>query len=129
MRGHDIQVALTGVPKLKITANTTTEEAGAAFPQLAPFNQGGIFVGRYLGQPPWECHPHGDELLHVLNGEIDLTILTEEGPIRITVEAGSVFVVPQGLWHRPVARVMTTLLSATPQPSEVSFAEDPRDSE
>jgi len=129
MRGHDIQVALTGVPKLKITANTTAEEAGAAFPQLAPFNQGGIFVGRYLGQPPWECHPHGDELLHVLNGEIDLTVLTEEGPVRITVEAGSVFVVPQGLWHRPVARVMTTLLSATPQPSEVSFAEDPRYSE
>ena len=129
MEAQSIQTALTGVPKLKITANTTAKDAGAAFPQLASFNQGGIFVGRYLGQPPWECHPHGDELLHVLNGEIDLTILTEEGPVRITVEAGSVFVVPQGLWHRPVARVMTTLLSATPQPSEVSFAEDPRDSE
>lgn len=126
MNAHNIQTALIGVPKLTITANTTAEDAGAAFPQIAPFNQGGIFVGRYFGQPPWECHPNGDEFLHVLNGEIDLTVLTDEGPVRVTVQAGSIFVVPRGLWHRPVARVMTTLLSATPQPSEVSFAEDPR---
>ena len=126
MKAHNIQTALTGVPKLKITVNTTAEEADAAFPQLTSFNQSGVFVGRYLGRPPWECHPHGDELLHVLNGEIDLTVLTDEGPVRVTVEAGSVFVVPQGLWHRSVAHVMTTLLSATPQPSETSFAEDPR---
>jgi len=126
MEVHNVQTALIGVPKLKISADTTAEDAGVAFPQLASFNQGGVFVGRYLGQPPWECHPHGDELLHVLNGEIDLTVLTDDGPVRVTVPAGSIFVVPQGVWHRPVAHVMTTLLSATPQPSEVSFAEDPR---
>ena len=54
---------------------------------------------------------NADELLHVLDGEIDLTVLTDEGPVRSNIPAGSVFVVPQGLWHRPVARVMTTLLS------------------
>jgi hypothetical protein len=42
------------------------------------------------------------------------------------VGAGSIFVVPQGLWHRPVARAAATLLSATPKPTEVSCAEDPR---
>jgi quercetin dioxygenase-like cupin family protein len=111
---------------LTITASTTAEEAGAAFPQLASFNEGGIFVGRYSGQPPWERHPKADELLHVLDGEVEVTVLTDAGPVHATVRAGSIFVVPQGLWHRPVARAAATLLSATPKPTEVSFAEDPR---
>ena len=71
-------------------------------------------------------HPKADELLYVLDGEIDITVLTDNGPVHATVGAGSIFVVPQGLWHRPVARVAVTLLSATPKPTEVSFAEDPR---
>ena len=119
MKAYAIDTTLKEVPGLVISATTTAEEADAAFPQLAPFNQGGIFIGRYLGQPPWERHPHADELLHVLDGEIDLTVLTDEGLVRSNIPAGSVFVVPQGLWHCPVARVMTTLLSATPKPTEV----------
>jgi quercetin dioxygenase-like cupin family protein len=126
MKVHDIPAMLRDLPLLRITANTTAEEAGAAFPQLASFNEGGIFVGRYSGQPPWERHPKADELLHVLEGEIDITVLTDDGPVHATVGVGSVFVVPQGLWHRPVAWAAATLLSATPKPTEVSFAEDPR---
>jgi quercetin dioxygenase-like cupin family protein len=125
MKAHDIRAALGGAPELTITANTTAEEAGAAFPQLASFNDGGVFVGRYSGQPPWERHPQADELLHVLDGEVDITVLTDDGPVYVTVRAGSIFVVPRGLWHRPVARAAATLLSATPKPTEVSFAEDP----
>ncbi len=126
MKAYDIRTALKGVPELTITANTTEDEAAAAFPQLAAFNGGGVFVGRYSGQPPWERHPKADELLHVLDGEIDVTVLTADGPTEVTLRAGSLFVVPRGLWHRPVARAGATLLSATPQPTEVSFAEDPR---
>ena len=122
MKAHDIRAA----PELTITSSTTGEEADAAFPQLASFNEGGVFVGRYSGQPPWERHPKADELLHVLDGEIDITVLTDDGPVPVTVRAGSIFVVPRGLWHRPVARVAATLLSVTPKPTEVSFAEDPR---
>ena len=126
MKAHDIRAALSGVPELTVTASTTGEEADAAFPQLAAFNEGGVFVGRYSGQPPWERHPNGDELLQVLDGEIDVTVLTDDGPVQVTVRAGSIFVVLRGLWHRPVARAAATLLSATPKPTEVSFAEDPR---
>ena len=125
MKAHDIRGALSAAPELTITSSTTGEEAEAAFPQLASFNEGGVFVGRYSGQPPWERHPQADELLHVLDGEVDVTVLTDDGPVQVTVRAGSIFVVPQGLWHRAVARVAVTLLSATPKPTEVSFAEDP----
>lgn len=68
----------------------------------------------------------GDELLHVLEGEIDVTVLSDAGPMEVPVRAGSVFVVPRGVWHRPVARSGVTLFSATSRPTEVSFATDPR---
>ena|SRR5215510_6385114 len=126
MKAHDIRAALSGVPELTITSSTTAEAAEAAFPRLTSFNEGGVFVGRYSGQPPWERHPQADELLYVLDGEIDVTVLTDDGPLHVTVGAGSIFVVPRGLWHRPVARAAVTLLSATPKPTEVSFTEDPR---
>jgi hypothetical protein len=38
-------------------------------------------------------------------------------------------VVPQGAWHRFHAPDGVTVLTATPQPTEHSFAEDPRDAE
>jgi hypothetical protein len=44
----------------------------------------------------------------------------------VSVAAGSVFVVPRGIWHRQIGRPSVTLLAATPDHSEVSFADDPR---
>lgn len=75
-----------------------------------------------------ERHPDGDELLQVLEGEVDVTVLTEEGePVRATVAAGSVFVVPRGLWHRQLAQSAAALLFATPaETTQHSWAEDPR---
>ncbi len=82
---------------------------------------------RFSGQTPWERHPDGDELLHVLEGEIDITVLTDGGRVEKTVPAGSVFVVPRGLWHRQLPQPTVMLLCATPtQTTEVSFADDPR---
>lgn len=123
---HDIRSILNNLPMLTITANTTEEEAGAAFPQLASVDEGGVFVGQFSGQSPWERHPSGDKLLHILDGEMEITVLTTDGPVGVTVRAGSIFVVPRGLWHRQLASKKVTELSVTPKPSEVSFAEDPR---
>jgi len=57
---------------------------------------------------------------------LDITILTEGDPVRATLRAGSVFIVPQGLWHRQLARTPVTLLTATPTPTDHSDAADPR---
>src|SRR5215510_12113947 len=126
MEAHNLRAALSGLPTLTITSRTTAEEADAAVREFGSLNQCTLSLMRYSGQPPWERHPKGDELLHVLEGEIDVTVLSEEGPMQVPVRAGSVFVVPRGLWHRPVARSGVTLFSATPRPTEVSFATDPR---
>jgi mannose-6-phosphate isomerase-like protein (cupin superfamily) len=127
MKVHDIPAMLRDLPLLTITAITTEEDAFAAERRLASFNQCIVGLVRYLGQSPWERHPGGDELLHVLEGEIDVTVLTDSGPVCETVRVGSVCVVPRGLWHRPAARAAVTLLYMTPaEGNEHSFAEDPR---
>jgi hypothetical protein len=45
---------------------------------------------------------------------------------RHVLKAGSAFVVPQGRWHRQHARQTVALLTATPTPSDISEAADPR---
>jgi mannose-6-phosphate isomerase-like protein (cupin superfamily) len=123
MKAHDLEQALAPVAAGKVT---TVEEDAAAFPRLASFNAGAIYVGRFAGQTPWERHLDADELLHVLDGAVDITLLTPDGPVQVSVAAGSVFVVPCGLWHRQHARGGVTLLAAVPDNSEISEADDPR---
>jgi mannose-6-phosphate isomerase-like protein (cupin superfamily) len=74
--------------------------ASTPFSRLAAFNHGGVFAGRFIGQTPWEPHPHGEELVHVLDGEVDLTVMKGRRTRRVTLRAGHLFVVPRGLWHR-----------------------------
>jgi len=123
MKAHDLLEALAAVASGTVT---TAEEDAAAFPRLDSFNDGAIYVGRFSGQTPWERHPDADELLYVLDGAVDITLLTAGGPAQVSVAAGSAFVVPRGLWHRQLARPSVTLLAAVPDNSEISEADDPR---
>jgi mannose-6-phosphate isomerase-like protein (cupin superfamily) len=127
MVAHDIRAALARVPELVITEHTTDREAFESIAELGRLNQCLVGVTRFRGLTPWERHPDGDELLHVLEGEVDVTVLTDGGPVEARIAAGSVFVVPRGLWHRQLPRPRVTLLFATPaDTSEISFANDPR---
>ncbi len=124
---HDLQAALRGLPELAITASTTAEEADAAVRPLATVDPCLFGVMRYCGLTPWERHPAGDELLHVLDGEVDVTVLTDDGRVEVNVPSGSIFVCPRGLWHRQLPRPSVTMLFGTPsETTEVSFAADPR---
>ncbi|TMA53519.1 MAG: cupin domain-containing protein [Deltaproteobacteria bacterium] len=124
---HDLRAALGGLPELAITSSTTAEEADAAVRTITALDQCMLGVMRYSGLTPWERHPDGDELLHVLEGEVDVTVLTDDGPAEVNVRAGSVFVCPRGLWHRQRPRPAVTMLFGTPvETEEVSWAEDPR---
>jgi len=124
---HDLRAALSGLPELAIASSTTDEEAAAAVRPIASLDQCTLGVMRYSGLTPWERHPDGDELLHPLEGEVDVTLLTDSGPTHVTVRAGSVFVCPRGLWHRQLPRPAVTMFFGTPtENEEVSWAEDPR---
>ena len=124
---HDLRAALSGLPELAIASSTTAEEAAAAVRPIASLDQCTLGVMRYSGLTPWERHPDGDELLHPLEGEVDVTLLTDSGPTHVTVRAGSIFVCPRGLWHRQLPRPAVTMFFGTPtENEEVSWAEDPR---
>ena len=122
----DIAAVLARTPKLDITEATTEADASAAFPRLAPFNQGGIFAGRFSGETPWACHPGGDELLYILDGVVEVTVLGDSGAEVTTARRGQIVVVPQGSWHKQRPLPEVTLLTATPTPSRISDAADPR---
>ena len=122
-----IETELAGLPVLRERSPETTEaEAGRAFTTLASFRDGGVFAGSFSGQSPWERHRKGDELVHILKGAATLTILTDAGPQKLEMRAGMLTVVPQGCWHRFDAPDEVTVLTATPQPTDHSSAEDPR---
>lgn len=124
---HDLPAVLRGLPELAISADTTEEEADAATRSITRLGPCTLGVMRYSGLTPWERHPDGDELLHVLEGAVDVTVLTDDGRRHVHLDAGSVFVCPKGLWHRQLPRPSVTMLYGTPTKNgEASFADDPR---
>jgi len=72
-------------------------------------------VASYSGQPPWELHNGGDELLHVLAGECEFTLVTGGTKETRVLHAGDVAIVPRSHWHRTKAAVSVTLLYMTPR--------------
>ena len=120
----DIRAELARLPVLRDRGEeTTAAEEDAAFAELSPFGKGALFAGSFSGESPWERHPNGDELVHVLDGATKLTIRFEDGPRSFDLRAGMLIVVPQGRWHRFHAPEGVTVLTATPQPTEHSFDE------
>jgi len=126
-RAHDLRGQLAALPGLDVTADTSAEQADSAVRMLDELNGSALGLVRFAGLTPWEIHPDGDELLHVLEGEVEVTVLTEDGPLRDVLRAGSIFVVGRNLWHRQHARPSVTLLFSTPaERTAHSWAEDPR---
>jgi quercetin dioxygenase-like cupin family protein len=123
----DLNAARAGLTTLAISKETTEAEANGAVRELGWLADRLVGVMRFAGETPWERHPDGDELLHVLDGEVDVTVLTDTGPVRVPVAAGDVFVCPRGLWHRQRSQRAATLLFATATAtSQASWADDPR---
>lgn len=123
----DIKAELAPLTPLKMRGEQTTEEqAAAAFAELSPFRDGGIFAGTFQGDSGWEIHPKGDEIVQILDGATSLTILIEGGEEILQLSAGMLVVVPPNCWHRFNAPDSVTVMTATPQPTEHTFADDPR---
>jgi quercetin dioxygenase-like cupin family protein len=127
MIAHDVSEALRDLALLSIGAGTTDAETAAAMRILTGFNGCMVGVVRFEGETPWERH-RDDELLHLLEGGVEVTVLPASGAAQhATLRAGSVFVVPKGLWHRQLARKPAALLFVTSSDAnEASTAVDPR---
>ena len=88
-----------------------------------------VGVARFSKHPRWEIHPSGDELLIGIAGDLELTILSDDGPATTVLQPGHAIVIPRNTWHSPTPLSEVSLLSmANYEGTAVSDARDPRPS-
>lgn len=82
-------------------------------------------VASFVGRPPWELHTTGDELLHILAGECQLTVRENGSETARTLRTGDLAIVPGGCWHNNDAPTGVTMLFITPSDGNRHSWEDP----
>lgn len=127
MDSHNLSSIVAALSELQVSGDTTEADAAAAMRVLASnFNDCLVGTIRFSGQTPWERHP-GDELLYVVQGAVEVTVLLDDSAHETTVSDGSIFIVPAGRWHRQKARPTVSLMFVTPaQGTDASWSDDPR---
>ena len=98
-----------------------------SFPGFGSGGTGAFWSGAG-GISPWEMHPDCDELLHVMEGEVDVEVLPADGgeACMATVRSGCFLIVPRGCWHRQYIRKKSSEFYVTPGQTLHSQSEDPR---
>jgi mannose-6-phosphate isomerase-like protein (cupin superfamily) len=109
MKAHELNLLLDS----RATSEVTGSRRGQ-FWDIDPFDGGSSWLMRWVGESPWERHSSGDEFIHVLKGEVEVTVLTAEGRKSTLIREGSVCVVPRNHWHKQTARSEVVVLGATP---------------
>lgn len=109
---------------------TAKQSEEMEFRHLASFDEGaaGVFWSEEGGRSPWEMHPDCDELLHVIEGEIEVEILPLDGGEAsvAVVKSGWFLVVPRGCWHRQTILARSQEFYLTPGSTIHSRQSDPR---
>ncbi len=90
----------------------------SAYGTLSDFANGGMYVANYSGFSEWERHPHGDEMVQVLEGETCLVLLIDNEEVPNKIKAGELLIVPQNIWHRFESPKGVKILTITPQPTD-----------
>ena len=109
-----------------VRAVLASQPAGT-FLEIAAFNGSNVGACDITGvSPVWEMHPDTDELFYILEGEFEVTLWRGEAAEEFVAPAGSLFVVPKGVWHKPAAPNGAKFVYLTPGKSLHSQADDPR---
>src|ERR1700761_3984866 len=97
---HDLKAELARLTQFARTPTSPETDRRKGLGQLAPYRDGAIFTSKFSGTGGWERHPTGDEIVHVIDGETLLRLLPDEGPQALELRAGTMVIVPKGVWHR-----------------------------
>jgi mannose-6-phosphate isomerase-like protein (cupin superfamily) len=94
--------------------------AGDRFWQLPPSELGAFDQGWLVSEftflqdwPGWEMHPHGDEIVYLLSGALDLLLERADGVETIVLEGSGAVLVPRGVWHTAKVRQPSRMLHLT----------------
>lgn len=77
---------------------------------VARLNDYDIKVVRVAGDFVWHTHDDTDELFLVIDGEVRIGLRDADGEREVALPAGSLFVVPRGVEHRPTSTGASILL-------------------
>jgi mannose-6-phosphate isomerase-like protein (cupin superfamily) len=83
-------------------------------------------VSAFRGRPPWEFHSAGDELLLILAGQSQLTVIEGGNSTVRTLSVGQLAIIPQGHWHSNDAPDGVTMLWLTPTHGNKHSWEEPQ---
>ncbi|MEP2783078.1 MAG: cupin domain-containing protein [Pseudoruegeria sp.] len=79
---------------------------------VADYNNNEVMVVKFKGEFPFHQHADTDDFFLVLEGEMIMDI---DGKPPQTVKAGEMFIVPQGVIHRPRAEEEVKVLLIEPK--------------
>ena len=79
---------------------------------VADYNNNEVMVVKFKGELPFHKHDNTDDFFVVLEGEMIMDI---EGQEPQTVKAGELFIVPEGVVHRPRAEEEVKVLLIEPK--------------
>ena len=60
-----------------------------------------VRIAHARGDHVWHVHEHTDEFFLVLEGQFDIALRDGGGERTVSLQAGDIFVVPQGTEHKP----------------------------
>ena len=61
----------------------------------------------------WEMHPHADEYVYLLSGDIELLLDEPEGIRVVAIHDRGAVVIPRGIWHTAKVRSPCRMLHVT----------------
>jgi mannose-6-phosphate isomerase-like protein (cupin superfamily) len=97
------------------------------FKELLLFNNKAVGAVDIHGvSPVWEMHPESDELFYVIEGVLEIELLTDAGSKLYSASANETMVVPKGFWHKPSAPNGAKFFYLIAGQSLHSDEEDPR---
>lgn len=69
--------------------------------ELDRFGQGWLITEFMCASdwPNWEMHPHGDEFVYLLSGDVALHLELPSGLTTTRIVGSGALVVPRGVWH------------------------------
>lgn len=68
------------------------------------------FAGNW---PNWEMHPHADEVVYLLEGEVRMLLQFTSGIAVHPLQAPAAMVIPKGVWHSAETAVPCRMLHLT----------------
>ncbi|WP_028799317.1 cupin domain-containing protein [Streptomyces sp. 142MFCol3.1] len=77
-------------------------------------NDHDVRIAKVEGEHVWHVHDHTDEFFLVLEGELTIALREAAGERTVVLPKGSVFTVPRGTEHKPVAPHGASILMFEP---------------